>query len=1434
MSGTEAPADARQAASATASAAAGHPDRELQQLAQLAFATRQVQAQPGRPALPLALLPADALDLDLDDPEQRDFGDYELVEKIGQGGMGVVYRARQHSLQRDVALKLLGAGPWASADFIERFRSEARSAAQLEHPNIVTVFESGTQHDLHFFSMRLVRGESLAERLQREGPPSPREAARLLRTTADALDYAHRLGVLHLDLKPGNVLIDSDGQPMVADFGLARRMDQALAEHGDDVSGTPSYMAPEQARAHAQRIGRCTDIYGLGSILYETLTGRPPFLARTPQATLRSVVSARLVPPRELRPDIPRDLEAICLKCLQRDPGERYASAGELADDLQAFLEDRAVRVRRPSTLEALRRWLRREPRLALAIGSLLLVLAAGLAATAHQWWRAEASASAARTLLWEGRRETALQLQSDGRGFDAMGKLLDNLAEQEPGTQAGTDRRVLGLLLAQGAVLLDRIVVADANPLSAALSPDGTRLVLAMNDLSVRWYDTATLEEQGRVSLAERVDLVGAVRAPLLLRFSGPDRVRVTEEWISIHPAPTDGASWLVDLVRGEVVEPPAAFAQFGDAIFSADGGFALLRSRQRRIQLWRVDPWQPVSPLSPPMAPSTATLQSTAWLVGQGGRVVVELLFGQRELVVRDAMLGERHRVRLPAGGRVSAWNLSSDARLLALGEFEGRLHVVDLHTGSLRTLPASRGREITWVDFSDDGAWLAAASRSGTAQVFDVSSGDMLAGGVLRHDHALYRVRLDRDQSLMLAEGEGRTSVWRLPLPGPRAAPAWRIPVGPSDHVLTGRFAVGAALGQGLVATAGVDGQVRLWRLPPAALLPARAAPQLAEGEAFDGSELVDLQWDAIRLGRGPWRALPQPPGFLEVLRQGRQLVFTAGAGLHGWGLDSWAARHAPVALPATPQRLVASDDGSRLLLGFAGHGERGMEERLWLLDAATGQRLAEHRGLPGPLRRLDFDAGGGRVLALGALDGVTTVLDGRSLEVLDEFAHDPHAPVQWAAFGHGQEVLLVTRAADPRMARDQLLRWLPGETAPAAEHALGDVRPLAVSPLPEAGVLVAGAARDLLLRDGVAVALPRRAHSEPTAVVALSSDGAVLARGFRREVQLHDARSGQAIGPPLQGEGNAVDVIVRLRFSDDGRSLVARTLLGRWHRWPVAAERRPLADLVALHRGATWGASGGQSLLVPPPHERARLRASDPGPASGRVPRRSMDEAHRTEFGDAVPLRPASVPEAALDLGPVYDMGPESVANPFWNLIPHLRPMPAGLLRLRGVDFDVRGVAQVSTMDWAEPRSDSVRARGVRCLPVPSRPVAAVHLLATGMMPVPAAAGTVLGWLRLQYRDGGSVELPLRAGHELFGHRGEDQQVPYAFAPDAAAPLLGYSSVLLSAPRLENPEPRRPLRCVDVLGAGEPTRPLLLLAATIEPAGTGQGNSAADPP
>jgi hypothetical protein len=335
---------------------------QTQALADFAFGSHTQVVDVSRP---LAWLSPEEMDIDLADPVQRRFGDYELTEKIGQGGMGVVYRARQHGLERDVAIKLLAAGPWASEEFVARFRREASSAARMQHPNIVEIYEFGHRDGLNYFSMRLIEGQTLAQRLYDKGPMPAGETARLLRTLAEAMDYAHRLGVLHLDLKPANVLIAGNGVPLIADFGLARRIDAGHEGGNDEISGSPSYMAPEQAMLASHPLSAATDIYGLGAILYEALTARPPFMGKDAQSTLERVVAEQPIAPRDIRRDIPADIEAICLKCLAKDPAHRYATARELADDLGRYIEGWNVSVRTPGMMERLRRWARREPKIA-------------------------------------------------------------------------------------------------------------------------------------------------------------------------------------------------------------------------------------------------------------------------------------------------------------------------------------------------------------------------------------------------------------------------------------------------------------------------------------------------------------------------------------------------------------------------------------------------------------------------------------------------------------------------------------------------------------------------------------------------------------------------------------------------------------------------------------------------------------------------------------------------------------------------------------------------------------------------------------------------------------------------------------------------------------------------------------------------------------
>jgi hypothetical protein len=297
---------------------------------------------------------------------------YEILGELGRGGMGVVYRARQKGLGRLVALKMVLVGGHASPEELARFRIEAEAIARLQHPDIVQIYEVGEHDGLPFFSLEFCPGGSLDKELAGT-PLPPREAAALAERLARAVAAAHQQGIIHRDLKPANILLTADGQPKVSDFGLAKHVDSELGLTGTGaVLGTPSYMAPEQAEGK-KLVGPAADVYSLGAILYELLTRRPPFQAGTPLDTLLQVVSQEPTPPRRLHPKVPRDLETICLKCLEKAPPRRYGSAQALADDLRCYLQGDAISARPPGLLGRLDRGARRRPALAVTLVALML-----------------------------------------------------------------------------------------------------------------------------------------------------------------------------------------------------------------------------------------------------------------------------------------------------------------------------------------------------------------------------------------------------------------------------------------------------------------------------------------------------------------------------------------------------------------------------------------------------------------------------------------------------------------------------------------------------------------------------------------------------------------------------------------------------------------------------------------------------------------------------------------------------------------------------------------------------------------------------------------------------------------------------------------------------------------------------------------------------
>jgi serine/threonine protein kinase/Flp pilus assembly protein TadD len=403
-------------------------------------------------ALESALLPGPsdtvAGDLDQGLANVHYFGDYELVEEIARGGMGIVYRARQVSLNRMVALKMILAGRLASDSEVKRFQHEAQAAANLHHPNIVAVYEVGVHEGQYYYSMEFIEGRNLAE-LAREQPLPASLAAQHVRTVAEAIDFAHQRGTLHRDLKPTNILIDIFDQPRITDFGLARcgEADPHLTATGQIV-GTPAFMSPEQASGRTEAVGPHSDVYSTGAVLYYLLTQRPPFGAPSLPDLLALVVGQEPVSPRALNPGVPRDLETICLKCLEKEPSRRYASARALAEELGRFNRGEPILARPVSLPEKVWRWRGRNPALAGSIAATALILLVGVFASTWQAVRATRAEREEAQMRRQAEAAHELAANEANRAHEVAQFLKDMLAGIDPETAKGRDTTLVREIL--------------------------------------------------------------------------------------------------------------------------------------------------------------------------------------------------------------------------------------------------------------------------------------------------------------------------------------------------------------------------------------------------------------------------------------------------------------------------------------------------------------------------------------------------------------------------------------------------------------------------------------------------------------------------------------------------------------------------------------------------------------------------------------------------------------------------------------------------------------------------------------------------------------------------------------------------------------------------------------------------------------------------
>ncbi|MCX6929493.1 MAG: protein kinase, partial [Verrucomicrobia bacterium] len=439
------------------------------------------------------------------------FGNYELLEEIARGGMGVVYKARQRGLDRIVAVKMILVEQFAGKQSVQRFRGEAAAAGVLQHPNIVAIHEIGMHEGQHFFSMDYVEGQNLAQLVGHRPLPASK-AARYVQLIAEAVHYAHEQGILHRDLKPSNVLIDAaTDQPRITDFGLAKRLtsDSQLSTLNSQLTlsgqmlGSPSFMPPEQASRGRGKVGRPSDVFGLGGILYFLLTARAPFQGESLEATISQVLNTEPVPPRLLNPSLPRDLETLCLKCLEKEPTRRYATPQELADELGRFLDDKPILARPVSRPEKVWRWCRRNPVVAALAMTAVFVFLLGFAGVAWQGQRASRAAAETKVQrdLAQGHLYAAqMKLVHVACQAGKIGRALELLKAQQPPPGQRDFRGFDWRFLYRLCVSPSEVLATNASGYqSVDFSPDGRTVAFGSGDGRVEIFEAQTWRRMAR-----------------------------------------------------------------------------------------------------------------------------------------------------------------------------------------------------------------------------------------------------------------------------------------------------------------------------------------------------------------------------------------------------------------------------------------------------------------------------------------------------------------------------------------------------------------------------------------------------------------------------------------------------------------------------------------------------------------------------------------------------------------------------------------------------------------------------------------------------------------------------------------------------------------------------------------------------------------------
>jgi WD40 repeat protein/serine/threonine protein kinase len=1096
---------------------------------------------------------------------------FELLGELGRGASSVVYRARQIGLDRLVAVKMILAGPHAGPEDLARFRMEGEAAARLQHPNIVQIHSIGEEGGRPFFVLEYVAGGSLAQKLAGT-PLPPQQAASLAETLACAIHVAHSCGIVHRDLKPANILLQkseirnpkseisgtsdfgfriSDFSPKITDFGLAKRLDapSGLTVSGA-IMGTPSYMAPEQAEGKASQIGPATDVYALGAILYETLTGRPPFRAATPLETMLQLVSEDPVPPGRLQ-KVPRDLETICLKCLNKDAPQRYVSAKALADDLRAFLVGEPIRARRPSIWIRGLQWARRRPLVASLAAALVLALTIGFLGMAGLWLRSEANRHSAQQAQQDAEGQRAKAEERLERMWLANGRrLLDdddyllslcwflrplenpNLTPE----QEAVHRLRLGLILDQ-CPRLAHLWVHEGPILFAAYSPDGRFMVTTSADGTAQVWDaqsgvracpplrhekpvvhaafsptqpflvTASWDHTARIW-----DLASGRQHQLIPHEQKVGFVAYSPDGQRIVTTSADETARVWDAASGRLEKSLDHQADLNSAFFSADNR-SILTAGGNLVRLWDAGTGEEIVP--PFQHQSEVTLAA----LSQNGKWLVTLC-GDGSVRRWDRAAHQSMLLMLNPDREVQHLALGADGTQAVTADKDGTIQVWSVERGQPITPPLRHSGALMCVALSAHGHRVLAAGDDGSARVWNTTNGN-LVGPCLRHGGGMVCAAFSPDGGNVLLGGEdGTARTWEIGQP-PRHSRVLRHGTDALRHT--------AFSPQGdKVVTAGVDGRARVW-------------------DTQSGKELVRLEGHKDEV----FRAQFNPEG-TEILTTG------ADSTARVWDIATGRERLPPLAHVDLREALYSPDGTSIVTVSDNGS--------MYFWDATGGTRRLTIQAHDGAVRHAAFSDDGRRLVTAGRRDGTARVWDAQNgTALVPPLHHD--SPVLHVAFSAGEGRHVLTACED-----GTAWLWDVATGQQILPTALRHDREILDAALSAADDLIVTASADKTARvwdgQGRPVAPPFRHAGEVLRVAFGPHHHLIVTGSADGSARLWNV-SGQAVSPPLRHEGNVIDVA----FSRDSRQVLTASTDGTARLWDLHPEERPIADLLLLLQAFT---------------------------------------------------------------------------------------------------------------------------------------------------------------------------------------------------------------------------------------------------------------------